>query len=137
MNTIELHWHSDLNFIGTDQKGHSVVIDGDKIIGLSPVELLLHSLAACAATDVVEIVRKQRATLHRLSVRVDGTRRDEYPRKYIAIHLAFTMHVDNLSMAQAERAIALSLDKYCSVRASLDPAIPITTSIELNPTVTG
>lgn len=136
MNTIELHWHSDLNFIGTDQKGHSVVIDGDKIIGFSPVELLLHSLASCAATDVVEIVRKQRATLHHMTIRVDGTRREEYPRKYIAIHLTFTLQVDNLTPAQAERAVFLSLEKYCSVRSSLDPAIPITTSIELNPPVT-
>jgi putative redox protein len=133
MNTIELHWYADEAFIGTDQKGHSVVIDGNKTIGLSPVELLLHALASCAAVDVVEIVRKQRATLHRLDIRVDGTRRDEFPRKYTAIHLTFTLRVDNLTMVQAERAVALALEKYCSVRASLDPAIPITTSIELNP----
>lgn len=135
MNTIELHWHADETFIGTDQKGHSVVIDGNKTIGFSPVELLLHALASCAAVDVVEIIRKQRATLHRLAIRVDGTRRDEFPRKYTAIQLTFTIHADNLTMAQAERGVALALEKYCSVRASLDPAIPITTSIEINPAV--
>jgi putative redox protein len=110
-----------------------VVIDGNKTIGFSPVELLLHSLASCAAVDVVEIIRKQRATLHRLDIRVEGTRREEFPRKYTAIHLIFKIYVDQLTLAQAERAVSLSLEKYCSVRASLDPAIPVTTAIELNP----
>lgn len=132
MNTIELHWHDDEVFIGTDEKGHSVVIDGHKTIGFSPVELLLYALASCAAVDVVEIVRKQRATLHKLAIRVDGTRRDEHPRKFTAIHLTFNLYVDHLTMTQAERAVELSLEKYCSVRASLDPAIPITTSVELH-----
>lgn len=132
MNTIEVQWQADEAFVGTDKNGHSVLTDGDQKIGISPIELLLHALASCAAIDVVEIVRKQRATLHKLTVRVDGTRRDEHPRKFTAIHLIFTLYVDNLTMTQAERAVDLSLEKYCSVRASLDPTIPITTSIELN-----
>lgn len=136
MNSITVHWHADETFLGVDGKGHSVVIDGNKAIGLSPVELLLHALASCAAVDVVEIVRKQRATLHRLEVRVDGKRREEFPRKYTHILLTFALHVDNLTMAQAERAVSLSLEKYCSVRASLDPAIEVTTAIELNPAAT-
>ena len=133
MNTIEVQWHDDQAFVGTDHKGHAVLTDGDQKIGVSPIELLLHALASCAAIDVVEIVRKQRATLHKLTVRADGTRRDEHPRKFLAIHLTFILQVDALTMAQAERAVELSLEKYCSVRASLDPEIPITTSIELNP----
>lgn len=132
MNTIELQWIGKQQYLGTDNKGHTVVVSGDKDIGISPVELLLHSLAGCAIYDVIEIIQKQRATLHRLSIRVDGTRRDETPRKFIAITMTFTIFADNLSQAQADRAVALSLDKYCSVRASLDPTIPITTIVEVN-----
>ena len=135
MNSVELHWHAGLTFVGTDQKGHSVVIDGDKVVGHSPVELLLHSLASCAAADVVEIVRKQRAKLSHLTVRADGTRREAHPRRFTAIHLTWIFQVENLTMAQAERAVSLSLDKYCTVRSSLDPAIPITNTIELTPPV--
>src|SRR5688500_17316066 len=112
MNTIELHWHDGLTFIGTDQKGHSCVIDGDKEIGHTPVELLLNALAACAAIDVVEIARKQRATMRRLSVRVEGERRAEHPRKLTAIRLFWNFQVENFTQEKAERAVSLSLDKY-------------------------
>jgi putative redox protein len=133
MNTVELHWHNELTFVGTDQKGHSVVIDGDKVVGHSPIELLLHALASCAAVDVVEIVRKQRATLHRLSVRVEGERRNSHPRRLTAVYLTWNFQVENLTQEKAERAVSLALEKYCSVRSSLDPDIPITNTIEITP----
>ncbi len=134
MNTIELQWIGKQHYLGTDDKGHTVVVAGDKDIGVSPVELLLHALAGCAIYDVIEIVQKQRATLHKLFIKVEGERRDEIPRKFTAITMTFTLFADNLTRAQADRAVALSLEKYCSVRASLDPAIPITTIVDLNPT---
>ena len=133
MNSIELQWIGAQHYLGTDRKGHTVVIAGDQDIGISPVELLLHALGGCAMYDVIEIVQKQRATLHQLTVKVEGDRRDETPRRYTAITMTFTLVADNLSQAQADRAVALSLDKYCSVRATLDPTLPITTIVEVNP----
>ena len=60
---------------------------------------------------------------------VVGTRRDEEPRRYIAIHLRFAMDGDGLDQAKAERAVNLSLEKYCSVVSSLAPDIAISHEI--------
>jgi putative redox protein len=72
-----------------------------------------------------------RVRLRRCDIAVSGTRRDEHPRRYIAIRLRFTLAGDDLDRAQAERAVSLSLTKYCSVLHSLAPDIAVEHEIVL------
>ena len=62
---------------------------------------------------------------------VAGTRREEEPRRYTAIHLDYHLAGEGIDEARARRAIDLSLEKYCSVINSLAPDIRITYALAL------
>ena len=121
-----MRWREQLLFEGSAPGRPAIVVDGDGAAATSPVELLLLAAATCSASDLVVILRKQRVALQALEVRVRGTRRDEEPRRYTALHFVFTVSGDGVDEAKARRAIDLSLEKYCSVVASLAPDIHLT-----------
>jgi len=108
-----------------------MVVDGDTKVATSPVELLLLAAGTCTASDVVLILQKQRVKLRALEVAVEGTRREEQPRRYTAIHFRFTVTGVGADEAKARRAIDLSLQKYCSVVASLASDITITYDVTI------
>jgi putative redox protein len=117
-------------FEATADGGGSLVVDGSKEIGgegrgMRPTEVLLAALASCSAMDVVTILRKQRQGLEHLSIAIEGTRVDAVPAPFKAIKLVFEAKgaVDDHKL---QRAVQLSVEKYCSVKASLDPNIEIT-----------
>lgn len=116
---------------GTDPASPPVVVDGDGTTGPGPMQMLLIAAAGCMGSDVVLMLAKMRVTLRRCEVDVTGTRRDEDPRRYIAIHFRFALEGDGLDRAKAERAVQLSVEKYCSVMHSLAPDIAISHEIEI------
>jgi putative redox protein len=125
---VRLEWTGErLRFVGagTTPPTPATAIDGDGETGPSPMITLLLAAAACSAADVVVILEKMRVRLTRLLVEVVGTRRDEEPRRYIAIHYRFRLAGDGLDRHKAERAVSLSLEKYCSVVHSLAPDIRV------------
>src|SRR5690242_4724318 len=126
-----VRWIGDLRFEGGAEGRPAVEIDGDSKTATSPVEMLLVSAATCAATDVVIILKKQRVELTGFEIAVRGTRREENPRRYTALHLVCTFRGTGLDQDQARRAVALSVEKYCSVISSLNPDIPVTYDIVL------
>lgn len=98
----------------------AVVIDGNGRIGPSPMAMLLQSVAACAAIDVVDILTKMRMEPRALQVAVSGLRAEgDYPRPWRKIQLEFRLKGDNLTEAAVSRAVSLSMEKYCSVSAML------------------
>jgi putative redox protein len=125
---VSLRWRETggLVFEGGGAGRPSIVVDGDTKLATSPVELLLLAAGTCTASDVVLILQKQRVKLRGLEVAVEGTRREEEPRRYTAMHFRFTVTGEGADETKARRAIDLSLQKYCSVVASLASDIPIT-----------
>jgi putative redox protein len=69
--------------------------------------------------------------LRRLRIEVSGVRREQEPRRYTAIHFDFHLAGDGLDEPRARRAIDLSLEKYCSVVASLAADTKITYGLTL------
>lgn len=130
-NTVNLKWIDDLRFEG--HVGGSVVqIDGTGQGGTSPVNLLLESVGACTAADVVDILRKGRQDLRSMSVEVTGDRRDEPPKYVKRLRMKFRMSGD-VDPAKAQRAVDLSLEKYCSVFHTLRMDLLIDTEVEIEP----
>jgi putative redox protein len=127
----ELVWESGLRFRGGVPDGPAMLIDGDGKAAPSPVVTLLLAGAACAASDVVLILQKMRVTLRSLRVSAHGVRREEQPRRFTAITYVFEIAGDGLDMGKAERAVQLSIEKYCSVLASLAPDIAVTHEIRI------
>ncbi|HEY2402995.1 MAG TPA: OsmC family protein [Steroidobacteraceae bacterium] len=71
---IQVEWAGGSQFDAGRPDGPKVRIDADARSGPGPFDMLLAAIAACAATDVVEIMRKQRTPLDALKVRVEATR---------------------------------------------------------------
>ncbi len=128
---VTLDWEQGLRFGGGAPDGPRTTIDGDNAASPGPMLTLLLAAAACTGSDVVLILEKMRVGLRRLRIEVSGTRREEHPRRYTAIRFEFHIGADELDEARARRAIDLSLEKYCSVVASLAPDIAITYGLTL------
>ncbi len=125
-NTVT--WSGDLSFIGTAGSGHSIVMDGDKKVGMSPMEMLLLGTAGCAAIDLVMILKKGRQNVMDAHVEVGGVRRDEMPRYYTAVDLHFVVRGVSVDPKKVARAIDLAMEKYCSASAQLKALATFTTS---------
>jgi len=133
LREVTMRWREQLLFEGGGgAPGRPVIlVDGDGAAATSPVELLLLAAATCSASDVVLILQKQRVALRALEVAVQGTRPETEPRRYTAIHFRFAIAGEGADEAKARRAIDLSLEKYCSVVASLAPDTRITYDVAL------
>jgi putative redox protein len=123
---VTVRWKQQLQFEGEGKGRPPILVDGDSRAATSPAELLLLAAATCTASDIVVILQKQRVKLEALDITVNGTRRDTEPRRYTAIAFHFTVRGEGADDTKVRRAVDLSIEKYCSVIASLAPDIAIT-----------
>jgi putative redox protein len=93
--------------------------------GVTPMEVLAASLGACTAMDVASILVKMRQPLEAFSVEVGGERAEDHPKRFLSLEVVYHLKGD-LDERKVERAISLSEERYCSVEATLRPAVPIT-----------
>jgi len=128
---VQIEWAGGLQFDAGRPEGPTVRLDSDAQTGPGPFDMLLASVAACAATDVVEIMKKQRTPLEALSVRVEAFRVVSTPRRLASAILHFTLQGAGITAQQAARVVELSVTKYCSVRSSLIADAPVTWTIEV------
>lgn len=99
--------------------------------GMRPMQLLLVAVASCSTIDIINILKKQKQPLKDIHITVDGEREsDKVPSLFTDIHIHYKL-VGDLSEEKAKRAIALSMDKYCSVSKTLEATAKITTSFEI------
>jgi putative redox protein len=134
MAEAKVTWLQDRIFVGTDSTKHSVVLSShgsEGGVGMKPSELLLVSLAACTAVDVVNIFNKRRTPLDALEIRVTGEQDEDPPWKYSKIQLSYRITGEGITEQAAKRAIELSEEKYCSVSASLRGSVDICFDFEI------
>lgn len=125
-------WTGEHRFDTGRPTGASARMDGSGKTGQSPPDALLSALATCSAIDLVDILGKRRTPAERLLVEVQGSRREEAPRRFEHITLTFRLEGAGIERVHAERAVQLAFEKYCSVAASLAPDIVIETIVVLN-----
>lgn len=99
--------------------------------GPNPVQAVLAALGACAAMDVISILRKKRQRVVAYEVVLNGERRDEHPRIYTRIEVMHRLRGQNLSPDAIAEAIRLSDTKYCSVHAMLEGTAEIVSRFEI------
>jgi putative redox protein len=125
-----------MRFQGRSPKGTTVTMESggtDGAAGPSPMETVLIALAGCSAVDVVGILEKMRVAVQALRIDVEGQRADEPPRVFRKIHLRYIARGDGLTADQLQRAVALSVDKYCSVAAMLGQSAELSTEAVVEP----
>ena len=131
-NRVTISWSGEHRFDAGRPGGPQVRIDASAQTGPGPVDSLLIGLGTCTGVDVVDILAKRRTPVTAFNIEVQAERRETSPRRVLKAHLIFRIDGPGIEREQAERAVELSVTKYCSVRDSLDPAIPITWSVAIN-----
>ena len=138
MITIELKRLNDaFHFSAENEDGVMVHLDsspdsGGMNLGMRPMQMLLAAMGGCSAIDIIQILKKQRQVLKDLKITVQGEReKDAVPSLYKTVHAHYQFFGD-LDADKVEKAIKLSIDKYCSVSQTLEKAgAKITHSFEI------
>jgi putative redox protein len=123
-------------FEASNSRGHTINIEGSRDIGgedsaPSPTELLLMSQAGCTAIDVVELLKKMRQPLEHLEIETEGHRaQDQVPKIFTGIHLHYKIY-GNVQPEKADKAISMSIEKYCTISKMIDQVARLTYSFEV------
>jgi putative redox protein len=122
-------WKHNLSFTGTANSGFDIPLGAGGQPGVSegtsPMELLGISLAGCTGMDVIDILRKKRQDVTGFEVRVHGDRAAEHPRVFTTMTVEYVVTGHQVDPAAVQRAVDLSVTKYCSVLAMLNKAAQI------------
>lgn len=119
-----------------NEDGNTIEIDGSPVIGghnlgMRPMQLLLAGAGGCSAIDVISILKKQKQPLEDIDIVVEGEReKDKVPSLFTDINVHFKLK-GNLDPSKVEKAITLSMEKYCSVAKTLEKTAKITHSYEI------
>jgi putative redox protein len=128
MPVIELERVSgDFGFEAHDENGHTVKMDsspesGGQNYGVRPMQMLLMGVGGCSAIDVISILKKQRQEVTDYRMKIKGDREAGVePSLWKEITIEFHLY-GNIDLDKAKKAVDLSLNKYCSVSATLEKA---------------
>jgi len=110
-----------LRFVGETPDGQRTMLDNEKVArtGMSPMQLVLNAVAACAGMDVIGMLNKRKLDVKTYRLEVSGERPEEHPRPFTRIVVRHVFDVPGLDREMAERFVDLATNKYCSVGASL------------------
>jgi putative redox protein len=131
-SVIQARWAGGNRFDAGRPGRQTIRIDGSSETGPGPVDTLLCALCACTAEDVLSILEKRRTPATALTVDATGTRADAVPARVTAIDLTYRIDGEGVEEEHALRAVQLAVEKYCSVRETLDKAMPITFRVVIN-----
>jgi putative redox protein len=137
MSTARIKLIEEKTFLGVDAYGHATLISTNDGPGVSPMQMLLMGVGGCTAIDVVDILRKQRQPLEGLEIQVIGDRGEEYPKPWSAMHVHYIFYGADLDLHKVERAIELSVEKYCGAHATVASTAKMSHDFEIRPGAAG
>jgi putative redox protein len=129
-------WQDEMSF-DAELDGFHLTIDaaaavGGRGLGPKPKGLLLLSLIGCTGMDVVAILKKMRVAITGLEVSARGQLAEEHPKKFEEIVVRYAFRGDELPPHKLRRAVQLSEERYCGVRATLVPNVRVRSEIRFN-----
>ena len=122
----------DLDYVTTNKRGNEVLMGGKA--GVPPTHMMLMGLAGCMGMDVLSILQKKRQDVTNIEVDIIAHSADEHPRPFETIELAFRVQGNNIKPNAIERAIDLSITKYCPVGQTLQTKVVLQTSFTIEET---
>jgi putative redox protein len=126
---VQVDWIRDKVFLLKDRHDFPIIMTQPQ--GVNGADLLPLSLAGCSAWDVVDIIQKQRQHLTAVQLVVESEREDQPPWQFRKIHIHYKFTGHNLNDHQIARAIELSNTKYCSIYATLQKAVELSSDYEI------
>lgn len=117
-------WIKDHEF-EANHDGNTINIDGEKKNGHGPKALLLSGLAGCSGIDVVDILKKMKISFTDFVIEAAASQTDEHPKVFTEVNITYRMKTAEENRERIQKAIELSLDKYCGVAAMLRKNSPV------------
>lgn len=118
-NKITTHWKGGLTFESDNPSGKFITMDtdveGKERKGLSPKAMMLSSLAGCSALDVISILDKMKVEIDDFKIDVSGELTEEHPKYYHSVVVDYHFYGSNMDKKKCDRAVQLSVEKYCGV----------------------
>lgn len=117
---VTTKWLGDMRFESTNPSGHNLFIDageenGGKSEGYRPKALMLSGLAGCSGLDVAALIKKMKLTVDAFKIETEANLTEEHPKYYDKVAMHFHFYGDNLNEKKLQRAVDLSIEKYCGV----------------------
>lgn len=125
-----------MTFMAETGSGHVLTMDGapeggGRNLAPRPMETVLAGTGACAAYDVVLILKRGRHDVRGCQAKLTSERAQTDPKVFTRINMHFVISGKALPEAAVQRAIQMSHEKYCSASAMLAKTAEITTSYEI------
>lgn len=119
-NQITTTWLGDMKFESSNPSGHNLFIDageenGGKGEGYRPKALMLSGLAGCSGLDVASLIKKMKLKVDDFKIEIDANLTEEHPKYYDKVSMDFHFYGDDLNEKKLQRAVDLSIEKYCGV----------------------
>lgn len=119
-NHISTKWKGGMAFESNNPSGLNVTIDagpedGGEGKGLRPKALMLSGLAGCSGLDVASLITKMKLEVDDFNIETIANLTDEHPRYYDRVTIEYHFHGSNLNEEKLQRAVDLSVEKYCGV----------------------
>ena len=130
---VSLFYKADEEYYSVNSSGNRTEIDmlsTDKK-AQSPTELLLSGVVACAAVDIVSMIKKRRKSFDQFEGSATGVRREEQPRKFTAINIHYEVISSDLQDEELGKIIHLAVEKYCSVAATINETCEFTHTFKI------
>jgi putative redox protein len=130
-------WKHGMSFEGVADSGIAVPLgaspeSGGENDGARPLELLLIGLAGCTGMDVISILKKKRQDVTGFELRAHADRASEHPKVFTHVIVEYIVSGHQLDPAAVERAVDLSITKYCPAQAMLSMAFSIGQKITIH-----
>ncbi len=119
-NIVTTEWKRDMVFESDNPSKHKISIDSDKEFGgtnsgLRPKALMLSSLAGCSGLDVVSLLNKMKVEIDDFKIVTTAELTDEHPKYYHKVKVDYHFYGKELNEKKIEKAVNLSIDRYCGV----------------------
>lgn len=119
-NLITTTWLGNMKFESTNPSGHNLFIDagpenGGNGEGYRPKALMLSALAGCSGLDVASLIKKMKLDVADFKIDIEANLTEEDPKYYDKVVMHFHFYGKNLSEKKLQRAVDLSVEKYCGV----------------------
>jgi putative redox protein len=135
-NKVITKWSEGMSFETISPNGISLrlgsSLEGDSEKIASPKALMLSSLAVCSGIDVVSILEKMKIELKDFKINTVGSLTQEHPKYYNKVSVEYHFYGDQLDKEKINKAVNLSVTKYCGVMEMFRSFAEITTEIYYN-----
>jgi putative redox protein len=137
INKVTTHWKGGMQFESDNPSGKTIIMDTDVAgsdvrFGLSPKAMMLSSLAGCTGLDIVSVLEKMKVNDYDLKMVIEGELTDEHPKYYDAVTIDYHFYGDNLNEKKINKAVDLSVEKYCGVMEMFRRFATIKTNIYIH-----